>query len=102
MPPVDPNAVLMTGENSFIRLSPDGGKTQSDRVSHWRVLWCPAGARHALLIQSALTHGRVRIHGDHIAVARGLPPPIQHLLYAALPDTPLPGLAAARARRRGS
>ena len=47
-PPVDPNAVLMTGENSFIRLSPDGGKTMSDRVSHWRVLWCPAGAGHAL------------------------------------------------------
>jgi hypothetical protein len=45
--PVDPNEVLMTGENSFIRLSSDGGKTQSDRVSHWRVLWCPAGAGHA-------------------------------------------------------
>jgi hypothetical protein len=46
--PVDPNDVLMTGENSFIRFSPDGGKTQSDRASHWRVLWCPAGAGHAL------------------------------------------------------
>jgi hypothetical protein len=46
-PPVDPNEVLMTGENSFIRLSSDGGKTQTDRVSHWRVLWCPAGAGHA-------------------------------------------------------
>ena len=46
--PVDPNAVMMTGENSFIRYSPDGGKTQTDRVSHWRVLWCPAGAGHAL------------------------------------------------------
>ena len=42
-PPVDPNQVLMTGENSFIRLSPDGGKTITDRLSHWRVLWCPAG-----------------------------------------------------------
>jgi hypothetical protein len=28
MPPVDPNEVMMTGENSFIRLSPDGGKTK--------------------------------------------------------------------------
>jgi hypothetical protein len=36
MPPVDPNEPLMTGENSFIRLSPDGGKTMTDRVSHWR------------------------------------------------------------------
>ncbi len=42
--PVDPNDPIMTGENSFIRLSHDGGKTQTDRISHWRVLWCPAGA----------------------------------------------------------
>jgi len=61
-PPVDPNAVLMTGENSFIRLSPDGGKTMTDRVSHWRVLWCPAGAGHALFIQSTLTDSRTRIY----------------------------------------
>ena len=53
--PVDPNDVLMTGENSFIRYSPDGGKTQTDRVSHWRVLWCPAGAGHALFGRSTLT-----------------------------------------------
>ncbi len=36
---VDPHDVVMTGENSFIRLSNDGGKTIVDRVSHWRVLW---------------------------------------------------------------
>ena len=60
-PPVDPNTVLMTGENSFIRLSRDGGKTMSDRLSHWRVLWCPAGTGHALFIQSELTDGKVRI-----------------------------------------
>ena len=42
--PVDPNNLLMTGGNSFIRLSLDGGTTLSTRVSHWRVLWCAAGA----------------------------------------------------------
>jgi hypothetical protein len=47
--PVDPNDVLMTGENSFIRFSPDGGKTQTDRASHWRVLWCPARAARIAL-----------------------------------------------------
>ena len=52
MPPVDPNAVLMTGENSFIRLSKDGGQAASTRLSHWRVLWCPAGAGHVLFMQS--------------------------------------------------
>ena len=60
-PPVDPNDVLMTGENSFIRLSPDGGTTQTDRLSHWRILWCPAGAGHALFIRSQVTDGQVRI-----------------------------------------
>jgi hypothetical protein len=58
--PVDPNSVLMTGENSFIRLSLDGGTTLSTRVSHWRVLWCPAGAGHALFMQSPLTAGGVQ------------------------------------------
>jgi hypothetical protein len=70
--PVDPNDVLMTGENSFIRLSRDGGTTQSDRFSHWRVLWCPAGAGHVLFMQSQLIDGQVRIYGDNAAVARWL------------------------------
>ena len=52
---VDPNDVMMTGENSFVRLSHDGGKTLADRWSHWRVLWCPAGPGHVLLAQAELT-----------------------------------------------
>lgn len=101
MPPVDPNAVLMTGENSFIRLSADGGKTQSDRVSHWRVLWCPAGAGHVLFIQSTLTDGRVRVYGDNIAVARWLQSTIETLLFPPFADTTLPVIAAAFVRRGG-
>jgi len=92
--PVDPNVVLMTGENSFIRLSLDGGKTQSDRVSHWRVLWCPAGAGHALFVQSELTEGRVRIYADSEAVARWLQQTIETLLFPAFADTALPVVAA--------
>jgi len=71
-PPVDPNEVLMTGENSFIRLSADGGKTLTDRCSHWRVLWCAGGAGHALFMQSTLTDGKVRVYSDNISVARWL------------------------------
>ena len=67
--PVDPNDVMMTGENSFIRYSPDSGKTQTDRASHWRVLWCPAGAGHALFAKSTLTGGAVRIWSDNAPVA---------------------------------
>ena len=88
-PPVDPNEVLMTGENSFIRLSSDGGKTQTDRVSHWRVLWCPAGAGHALFVQSVATKGKVRIYTDNEAVARWLQKTIEALLYPAFADTNL-------------
>jgi hypothetical protein len=94
MPPVDPNAVLMTGENSFIRLSSDGGKTQTDRVSHWRVLWCPAGGGHVLFMQSTLTDGRVRVYGDNIAVARWLQSAIETLLFPAFADTTLPVVTA--------
>jgi hypothetical protein len=100
MPPVDPNAVLMTGENSFIRLSPDGGTTQSDRVSHWRVLWCPSGAGHALFIQSSLTGGQVRIYSDNVAVARWLQRSIETLLFPAFADPSTP-VVTARFERQG-
>ena len=81
--PVDPNDVLMTGENSFVRFSPDGGRTQTDRASHWRVLWCPAGAGHALFMRGTLTGGAVRIWSDCAPVARWLQKEIESLLYPA-------------------
>ena len=66
---VDPGEVVMTGENSFIRLSNDGGKTLVDRVSHWRVLWSPAGPGHALFIDSPLTGSGPRVYADNIGMA---------------------------------
>ena len=100
-PPVDPNSVMMTGENSFIRLSPDGGKTQTDRVSHWRVLWCGAGGGHVLFIQSQLTDNQVRIYSDNVAVARWLQRSIETLLFPAFADTSTPVVSAAFARHGG-
>ena len=96
--PVDPNDVLMTGENSFIRYSPDGGKTQPDRASHWRVLWCPAGAGHALFLKSTLTGGEVRIWSDNAPVARWLQKEIESLLFPdfANPKTPVTQAAFVR------
>jgi len=92
--PVDPNEVLMTGENSFIRLSADGGKTHTSRVSHWRVLWCPAGAGHAMFFQSPLIDNRVQIYSDNPAVARWLQRTIETMLYPAFADVSLPVSAA--------
>jgi hypothetical protein len=96
--PVDPNEVMMTGENSFIRLSHDGGTTLASRFSHWRVLWCGAGAGHALFVQSDLTDGQARVYSDNPAVARWLQRSIEHLLFPAFADTSLPVIAAAFAR----
>lgn len=96
--PVDPNDVLMTGENSFIRLSHDGGQTLASRFSHWRVLWCPAGAGHALFVQSDLTGGAARVYSDNPAVARWLQTTIEHYLFPAFADTSLPIGAATFAR----
>jgi len=99
-PPVDPNQVLMTGENSFIRLSSDGGKTMTDRFSHWRVLWCPDGAGHALFVHSTLIDGQVKIFSDNPPVARWLQKTIETLLYPAFADEKLP-IAAAKFTRTG-
>jgi hypothetical protein len=93
-PPVDPNTVLMTGENSFIRLSRDGGQTTSDRFSHWRVLWCPAGPGHALFAQSQLTGGQARIYSDNAAVAKWLQSTIETLLHPPFADEALPVIDA--------
>ena len=101
MPPVDPNEVLMTGENSFVRLSADGGKTLTDRTSHWRVLWCPAGAGHVLYIQSTLTDGKIRVYSDNIAVARWLQKTIESVLFPAFADTSLPVISAKFERHGG-
>ena len=96
--PVDPNEVLMTGENSFIRLSADGGKTHTSRVSHWRVLWCPAGAGHAMFVQSPLLDAPVQVYSDNLAVARWLQRTIETLLYPPFADVALPVFAAQFAR----
>jgi hypothetical protein len=98
-PPVDPNQVLMTGENSFIRLSHDGGKTMSDRLSHWRVLWCPVGAGHALFVQSELTGSQTRIYSDNVEVARWLQATIETLLFPAFADPSTPVVNATFERR---
>ena len=91
---VDPHDVLMTGENSFVRLSNDGGKTLADRVSHWRVLWSPAGQGHALFVESRLTDQQIRIYSDNADVARFLQRTIELLLHKPFSDESLPVIDA--------
>lgn len=86
----DPNEVRMTGENSFIRLheTPDG--PMITRASHWRVLYSPYGAGHALFLKSDLTDDEVRVYSDNIALARWLQEEIESMLFPEFADTSIP------------
>ena len=99
---VDPHDVVMTGENSFIRLSNDGGKTMTDRVSHWRVLWSPAGQGHALFVESPLVDGGPVIYADNAGVARYLQRHIEALLHAPFAQESLPIIDAEFSRTGNS
>jgi len=90
---VDPHDPVMTGENSFIRLSHDGGKTIAERISHWRVLWSPAGQGHALFVESSLLKG-IRIYADNPGVARYLQRTIESLLHKPFADESVPVIDA--------
>ena len=93
--PVDPSQIVLTGENSFIRLSPEAGGPQTTRTSHWRVLWSPAGAGHVLFLKSDdLDGGGVRVYADNIALARYLQDEIETMLFPEFADPSLPVISA--------
>lgn len=95
---VDPHDPVMTGENSFLRLSADGGKSFVHRTSHWRVLWSSAGQGHVLFIESPLVGKSPRIYADNAGVARFLQRTIEVLLYQPFADESLPIIDAQFAR----
>src|SRR4051794_40234974 len=47
----DPNHVILTGENPFIRLSASNGGPQTTNASYWRIITCPAGPGHVLYLK---------------------------------------------------
>lgn len=97
---VDPHDPVMTGENSFIRLSSDEGTTFPHRASHWRVFWSPAGQGHALFLESPLVGKSPRIYSDNPAVARFLQRTIEVLLHKPFAEESLP-IVEARFERGG-
>ena len=98
---VDPHDVVMTGENSFIRLSNDGGKTLTERISHWRVLWSPAGQGHALFVESSLLN-KIAVYSDNAGLVRYLQRTIEPLLYKEFGDESLAVIDAEFARSGNS
>ena len=90
----DPNRLILTGENPFLRLSEQDGDQPTTNASFWRIVFCPAGPGHVLYVKSELTDGRWRIYSDNIAMARWLQTTVQGMLNAELLDTDIPVLEA--------
>ena len=90
----DPNRVILTGENPFIRLSATDGGPQTTNASFWRIITCPAGPGHVLYLKSELTENRWRIYSDNIAMARWLQGTVQGMLNAETADTSIPVIDA--------
>jgi len=94
----DPNRLILTGENPFIRLSGKDGDPNSTEASYWRILFCPAGPGHVLYLKSELTQNRWRIYADNIAMARWLQATVQGMLNAETRDAAIPVIEASFGR----
>jgi hypothetical protein len=90
----DPNQVILTGENPFIRLSETDGGPTTTNASFWRILFCPVGPGHVLYLNSELTQNRWRIYSDNIAMARWLQSTVQGMLNAETVDPAIPVIEA--------
>ncbi|HUN44040.1 MAG TPA: hypothetical protein VMU81_27425 [Acetobacteraceae bacterium] len=86
----DPNHLILTGENPFIRLSETDGGANTTNASYWRIITCPAGPGHVLYLNSELTENQWRIYADNIAMARWLQTTVQGMLNPELADISIP------------
>ena len=92
--PIDPNRLLLTGENPYIRLSAtDDGPVTSD-ASFWRILFSPGGPGHVLFLQGELTGGEPRIYTDNIQMTRWLQGEIQGRINATFGNLEIPATEA--------
>ena len=90
----DPNHLIMTGENPFIRLSETDGGPTTTNASFWRVVLGPAGPGYVLYLKSELTQDKWRIYSDNIAMARWLQATVQGMLNAETADQTIPVIDA--------
>jgi hypothetical protein len=98
MSTADPNRLILTGENPFLRLSRNDGDPNSSDASFWRIILSPAGPGHVLYLKSELTEDSWRIYTDNIAMARWLQSTVQGMLNAETADASIPARDAAFSR----
>lgn len=87
---LDPNRLILTGENPFIRLSATDAGPITTNASYWRILMSGAGPGHVLYLKSELTENKWRIYSDNIAMARWLQATVQGMLNPELSDQTIP------------
>ncbi len=87
---LDPNRLILTGENPFIRLAETEGGPTLTNASFWRIIISPFGAGHVLYLKSELTQDRWKIYSDNIAMTRWLQKTVQGMLNEELADTSIP------------
>ena len=94
MSTVDANHVVLTGENSVIRLNKDDNDAFTTNATFWRLLSSPGGPGHVLYLKSELTEGRWRIYSDNIAMTRWLQSTVLGAINAELRDLAIPVVEA--------
>ncbi len=92
--PVDPNRLLLTGENPYIRLGETDGEPTTTDASFWRILFSPGGPGHVLFLQSELTNGDPRVYTDNVQMTRWLQAEIQGKINATFGNLEIPAMEA--------
>lgn len=90
MSTTDPNRLILTGENPFIRLCVTDSDDYTTNASFWRIILSPQGPGHVLYLKSDLTENRWRIYSDNIAMARWLQSTVQGMLNSETADAAIP------------
>ena len=92
--PIDPNRLVLTGENPYIRLSETDGGPLTTNISFWRVLFSPGGPGTVVFLTSELTNNEPRMYSDNINMARWLQQAIERTINAEFESPELPGIEA--------
>lgn len=95
MATVDPDRVVLAGENPFIRLAETDGAPFSTNAGFWRIISCAKGPGRLLQLERELTEGRWRIRTDHLARARWLQATVRGMPEPETADLSIPVVDAA-------